>query len=237
MNEDINNTDKFISLADIEVKEKDLFILSLANYFITEKKYNPVVVHGIDDEIWLENMENDLKLIRINTNYIHNEEQYKFDVFKIKNIVKQIKKKTFSLKMKTMNILLDLNDDIKINPDKNIDVYNVKTIKDVRNTIGEVFPKLKTAGLNKENDVDMIVNITNDINEIDEWMPGDIVIFNNNKHIGIVSNYRNKDGVTYILHNGGQPVREEDYLKRGIVVAHYRFDAEKIPDNVLYKMN
>ena len=30
--------------------------------------------------------------------------------------------KTFSLKMKTMNILLDLNDDIKINPDKNIDV-------------------------------------------------------------------------------------------------------------------
>ena len=77
----------------------------------------------------------------------------------------------------------------------------------------------------------------NDINENDEWMPGYIVIFNNNKHIGIVSNYRNKDGVTYILHNGGQPVREEDYLKRGIVVAHYRFDAEKIPDNVLYKMN
>lgn len=29
--------------------------------------------------------------------------------------------------------------------------------------------------------------LTNDINEIDEWMPGDIVIFNNNKHIGIVS--------------------------------------------------
>ncbi len=79
--------------------------------------------------------------------------------------------------------------------------------------------------------------LTNDINEIDEWMPGDIVIFNNNKHIGIVSDYRNKDGIAYILHNGGQPVRDEDYLKRGIVVAHYRFDAEKIPEDILYKMN
>ena len=73
----------------------------------------------------LENLDAPYKVIRINSNYIHNEEQYKFDVFKIKNIVKQIKKKTFSLKMKTMNMLLDLNDDIKINPDKNIDVYRI----------------------------------------------------------------------------------------------------------------
>lgn len=77
------------------------------------------------------------------------------------------------------------------------------------------------------------VTLTNDINKINEWMPGDIVIFGNNKHIGIVSNYRNKDGVAYIIHNGGQPIREENYLVRAKVTKHYRFDASKIDSNLL----
>lgn len=79
--------------------------------------------------------------------------------------------------------------------------------------------------------------LTNDINDYKEWMHGDIVIFGNNKHIGIVSNYRNKEGITYIIHNGGQPVREEDYLKRAKVTKHYRFDATKIDDNILIPWN
>lgn len=76
--------------------------------------------------------------------------------------------------------------------------------------------------------------LTNDIYDIDEWMPGDIVIFGKNKHIGIVSNYRNKQGIPYIIHNGGQPLREEDYLKNAKVTKHYRFDASLINDTVLY---
>ncbi len=79
------------------------------------------------------------------------------------------------------------------------------------------------------------VSLTTDINEISEWQPGDIVIFNNNKHIGIVSDKRNRDGQVYIIHNGGQPNREEDYLKRTTVVAHYRFDASKIDESILKK--
>jgi len=75
--------------------------------------------------------------------------------------------------------------------------------------------------------------LTNDINDIDEWMPGDIVIFGNNKHIGIVSDYRNKDGIAYIIHNGGQINRDENYLVRAKVTKHYRFDASKIDKNVL----
>ena len=77
------------------------------------------------------------------------------------------------------------------------------------------------------------VTLTNDINDIDEWMPGDIVIFGNNKHIGIVSNYRNSKGITYIIHNGGQPVREENYLVRAKVTKHYRFDVSKIDSDIL----
>lgn len=42
-------------------------------------------------------------------------------------------------------------------------------------------------------------------------MPGDIVIFGTT-HIGIVSDKRNKDGVPYLIHNAGQPLREEDAL-------------------------
>lgn len=75
--------------------------------------------------------------------------------------------------------------------------------------------------------------LTNDINDIDKWQAGDIVIFGNNKHIGIVSNYRNSDGIVYIIHNGGQPVREENYLVRAKVTKHYRFDASKIDDDIL----
>lgn len=79
--------------------------------------------------------------------------------------------------------------------------------------------------------------LTNDINDIEAWMPGDIVIFGNNKHIGIVSNYRNGDGVAYIIHNGGQPVREENYLVRAKVTKHYRFDASKINKEILVPWN
>ena len=77
------------------------------------------------------------------------------------------------------------------------------------------------------------ISLTVDTDEINEWQPGDIVIFNNNKHIGIVSDKRNADGQPYIIHNGGQPMREEDYLKRGNVVGHYRFDASLVNPFIL----
>ncbi|MBR6793962.1 MAG: DUF1287 domain-containing protein [Clostridia bacterium] len=60
-----------------------------------------------------------------------------------------------------------------------------------------------------------------------------MVLFDGDAHIGIVSDKRNKDGQPYILHNGGQPRREEDYLPRAEVSGHYRFDAANIPAEVL----
>ncbi|MBE6113836.1 MAG: DUF1287 domain-containing protein [Erysipelotrichaceae bacterium] len=68
-----------------------------------------------------------------------------------------------------------------------------------------------------------------------QWQPGDIVIFGDNTHIGIVSDRRTKDGRVYIIHNGGQPIREEDYLKRAKVSAHYRFNATLLPDEYLIR--
>lgn len=75
--------------------------------------------------------------------------------------------------------------------------------------------------------------LTLDVDRIDQWQPGDIVIFGGNEHIGIVSDRRNAAGRCYVIHNGGQPMREEDYFKRSSPTAHYRFDASRIDPSVL----
>ena len=56
------------------------------------------------------------------------------------------------------------------------------------------------------------ISLTTDLNEIAEWQAGDIVVFGRT-HIGIISDKRNKKGIPYLIHNGGQPNREEDILE------------------------
>ena len=62
--------------------ERDLITMKLLHYFITIKNYNPIIVQGAKNEIWLENLGEDIKIVRIVNNYIHNDEQMEFDVFK-----------------------------------------------------------------------------------------------------------------------------------------------------------
>ena len=52
---------------NIKINKKDDIILKILHYFITEEDYKPVIINGLDNEIWLENMENDLKLIKLYT--------------------------------------------------------------------------------------------------------------------------------------------------------------------------
>lgn len=67
--------------------------------------------------------------------------------------------------------------------------------------------------------------VTTDLSIIEEWQPGDIVIFGTS-HIGIISDKRNKQGIPYLIHNAGQPNREEDILKIynewNEITGHYR---------------
>lgn len=80
------------------------------------------------------------------------------------------------------------------------------------------------------------VALTLNPDEIDQWQPGDIVIFGIDEHIGIVSDKRNSVGRTYILHNYGQPNREEDYFRRNTdIAAHYRFDASVMDSALLFQ--
>lgn len=88
--------------------------------------------------------------------------------------------------------------------DKNIDFRRVKNLK--------VYFKRNAIAL------------TNDINKINEWQAGDIVIFQN--HIGIVSDQRNKRGIPFIIHNANpyQKDYEEDILEQREkeIVGHYK---------------
>ncbi len=77
--------------------------------------------------------------------------------------------------------------------------------------------------------------LTTDITEISEFQPGDIVIVNGTKHIGIISDRRAANGVPFILHNGGQAKREENALWKMSITAHYRFNARNLPDEILIK--
>lgn len=149
------------------VSKTDEIIMKLMHYFVTEENYTPIIVNGVKDEIWLENTENYYKIIRINANYIHNIEQYNYDLYKVKKIVAQVKKKTLSFKMRTLNILLDVNDDVEIQDTKNITSLKIKNVKDIKTSqkLLESFPDIKNNPLNNEKGFDLLINVTKEINE------------------------------------------------------------------------
>ena len=87
--------------------------------------------------------------------------------------------------------------------DKNIDFRRVRNLK--------IFFK------------NNFISLTTDVLKIHEWQGGDIVVFN--KHVGIISDKRNKKGVPFVIHNASiyQRSYEEDILTSwGEIVGHYR---------------
>ena len=67
------------------------------------------------------------------------------------------------------------------------------------------------------------IRLTTDINKIEEWQGGDIVVFE--KHIGIVSDKRNRKGIPFLIHHANpyQIHYEEDILDdREDIIGHYR---------------
>lgn len=154
-------------MSTVVIDRKDELVMKLAHYFITEENYTPIVVNGVKDEIWLENNEGPYKIVRINSNYIHNNEQYQFDMYKTKNIMRQVKKKTFSFSMNALNILLDVNDDVELKEDKHVSAIRIHSEKDIKKkkTLLEAFPMIKDKLISDTKGIDLIINVTKDINE------------------------------------------------------------------------
>lgn len=148
-------------MQDIIINEKDLFVMNLVHYFITEKNYNPIIIHGVNDEIWLENLENDYKVIRIVSKHIHNNEQLGFDKFKLNQIVKKLKVKTLSLKMNVLNIYTDLGDTVNL---ESKDIF-IPTENHIENdTLIKIFPDIVEKTKHNEDGLNLFLKITEDIN-------------------------------------------------------------------------
>ena len=153
-------------MMNIELDDKNVIVMKLLHYFITEKNYNPIILQGAENEIWLENMNEDYKIVRIVSNYIHNDEQFNFDMFKTKRIVKKIKKKTLTLSINTLSIFLDLGENVNLVNDKNLDCIEVKEEQDLNKNslIKKIFPDLSKKLNFNEDGVQLFMKITNDIN-------------------------------------------------------------------------
>ena len=154
---------------NIKIDKKDDIILKILHYFITEEDYKPVIINGLENEIWLENMENDLQLIRINTNYIHNDEQLRSDTFKAKTIMKSIKKSTLSLNINLLNLILDAGEGVSFNDagEAGIETIKVNKISDFKRNkvVGVFFPRVKKAILNEKMDTTEFFKLTSDMND------------------------------------------------------------------------
>ena len=153
---------------NITLDKNDEIVMKLLHYFITDQGYNPVILHGAKDEIWLENSDADYKIVRIVTNYIHNDEQFDWDLYRTKQIMRTIKKKTFSFSMNTLSIFINLGDNVhlKENYSKNIDCIELKDISDINkyNFVTESFPNITSLDTVTEQGLELFMKLTEEIN-------------------------------------------------------------------------
>ena len=135
-------------MEEIILSKNDELVMRLLHYFITEEGYSPIILHGAQNEIWLENLDSDCKIVRIVSNYIHNDEQLNFDLFKTKQIMKRIKRKTFSFKMNALSIFLNLGENVHLNKfqanDSPVLLAQVEKIEDLEkyDEVKNRFPKI-----------------------------------------------------------------------------------------------
>ena len=154
-------------MPSLTIGKKDDIVMKLIHYFVTEENYRPIIVNGVQNEIWLENLESDIPLIRININYIHNEEQYKYDIRKADSIRKTIKKKTYSMKMNMLNLLVDVRDEVPdIESDKNIKTIKINKINDLKKNsfMNEYFPNFNTKVQTKKSNMTDMFEMTDELN-------------------------------------------------------------------------
>lgn len=154
----------------VGITKNDELVMMLLHYFITEQGYSPIVLQGAQNEIWLENLDQDYRIVRIVTDYIHNDEQFKYDIFKTQKISKKIKKKLMSLKMNVLNLYLNLGDNVDFKESEmqigRLTCVLVNTIEDVKNSesIIKNFPTITKETDFKEKGLELFMKLTTDIN-------------------------------------------------------------------------
>ncbi|MDD3341117.1 MAG: rhomboid family intramembrane serine protease [Bacilli bacterium] len=161
-------------MKDVILNESDELVMKLLHYFITEEAYTPIVLHGVQNEIWLENLEEEYKVVRIVSNYIHNDEQFQYDLFKTNHVLKKIKKKTFTFGLQTLSIFVNLGDNVNAIKEQTdfgkVSCIEINTIEELeKNTfLSKYFPKVKEESDFKEKGLELFMKLTGDINKKSE---------------------------------------------------------------------
>lgn len=150
------------------MNDKDLLIMKLLHYFIVNQNYSPIILKGVEDEIWLENKNNEYSIIRIVTRHMHNNEQLKYDMIKTKHITKQIKRKLLDFSMNMLSIYTDIQyvSEKDSNDKKFVNVI-VQNEEDLFNNeiILKTFKNIKDNMNFTETDFELVGKITRDISE------------------------------------------------------------------------
>lgn len=153
-------------MANVVIDKKDEIVMKLIHYFVTNEDYKPIIVNGVQNEVWLENLDNEVPLIRININYIHNNEQLEMDQRKAELIRKTIKKKTYSVKMIMLNILVNARDEVAPKEADNIESIVINKISDLKKNefINEHYPDFKDKVNFKKSDAVNLFEMTEELN-------------------------------------------------------------------------
>ena len=150
----------------ITMSKNDELIMKLLHYFVTEQNYSPIVLKGAQNEIWLENLESNYKIVRLVSNYIHNDEQMEMDLFRTEQIMNKIKKKTMSFNMNALSIFVNLGENVKVEEKlSNLSCINIKEIEDLNNYsfVIEEFPTITKNTDFKENGFELFMKLTSEI--------------------------------------------------------------------------
>ena len=83
--------------------------------------------------------------------------------------------------------------------------------------------------------------LTTDMYEIGQFIPGDILVFDYGDHIAMVSDKYTKDGVPYLIQNRDekQKQKEENRLEKTDmeITSHYRFEYNKKLEKLINRVN
>lgn len=158
---------------NIIIEKTDELVMKLLHYFIIEEGYTPIILHGAQNEIWLENLDEDYKIVRIVSNYIHNDEQFKYDLFRTKHVLKKIKKKIFSFDLQTLSIFVNIGENVKELeeiPLKGIRCTQVDSVEDLQKNklLKKTFPTIIKESDFKEKGAELFMKLTVDINQKSE---------------------------------------------------------------------
>ena len=152
-----------------KVNEKEILVMKLIHYFMIKKDYIPIIIRGIDNEVWLENPKGEFRIIRIVTKNIFNNEQYEFDTFKVRNITSQIKRQTLNPFIDVLTIYTDIGDNFKkkIENSKRYKYITIEEEKDINDNevLNKHFKDIKDNMSFDEDGYDLLGKITSDISQ------------------------------------------------------------------------